>query len=114
MLNDNIMILMKSFFMGLMSAFIVFTLYFFFYGTGSEVTWLKVLHGFGYFAIAPFYVLVFIPLQKVFLFLAGIVVFGLLFRRIGSCMRPTLQWMAYMLLILHWILFGIYSAGFML
>ncbi len=67
----------------------------------------KALFGFFYFLVTPFLAIPVFPVSIVV-----IIILLLLFRRVGSCMRPNLQWIAYLLLFLHWVAWGFYCSSY--
>jgi hypothetical protein len=67
----------------------------------------KAVFGFFYFLITPFLALSSFPIGMLIM-----IIFFLLFRRVQSCMRENLRWVAYALLWLHWVAFGLYCASY--
>jgi uncharacterized BrkB/YihY/UPF0761 family membrane protein len=88
---------------GLLGAFVVSVLAYLTLG----ITQKKALFGFFYFLFTPFAAIPAFPVS-----LIVIVILFLLFRRVGSCMRQNLRWVAYMLLFLHWEAWGFYCSGY--
>jgi hypothetical protein len=88
---------------GLLSAFGVSLLTFLVLG----ITLKKALFGFFFFLYTPFAAIPSFPVS-----IPVIVILLLLFRRVGSCMRRNLRWVAYMLLFLHWEAFGFYCSSY--
>ena len=67
----------------------------------------KAVFGFFYFLVTPFLAVPALPVALVVM-----MIFFLLFRRVSSCMRVHLRWVAYGLLWLHWVAFGMYCATY--
>ncbi len=67
----------------------------------------KAIFGFFYFLITPFLAIASFPAA-----LAIMIIFFLLFRRVTTCMREHLRWIAYGLLWLHWVAFGMYCSTY--
>ena len=67
----------------------------------------KAVFGFFYFLVTPFMAISALPVALVIM-----IIFFLLFRRVSSCMRENLRWLAYALLWLHWVAFGMYCATY--
>ncbi len=98
--SDNL----KYFLLGLVVSFVVSLGYFFIY---HDSTLKKAVFGFFYFLITPFLAIPYFPVA------VGImIIFFLLFRRVSSCMRVNLRWLAYALLWLHWVAFGMYCSTY--
>ena len=98
--SDNI----KHFLVGFAISFVVSVGYFLLYH-GSSLK--KALFGFFYFLITPFLAVPY--------FLPSLVImsiFFLLFRRVSTCMRENLRWVAYGLMWLHWVAFGMYCSTY--
>lgn len=72
------------------------------------LSWQKALFGFFWFLLTPILVIPAFPVSVVVL-----VILFLLFRRVGSCMRTQWQWIAYMLLFLHWEAWGFYCSSYL-
>ena len=95
---------LKHFLLGLALSFGVSLGYFLLYHDSSLK---KATFGFFYFLVTPFLALPSFPVA------VGImIIFFLLFRRVSSCMRVHLRWIAYALLWLHWVAFGMYCASY--
>jgi hypothetical protein len=89
----------RSFIQGLGVAFVAalgFLLY-----NGASLK--SALFGFFYFFITPFLAIPKNPLSLVI-----IIILLLLFRRAGSCVRGNLRFLAYAILLLHWLAWGLY------
>ena len=71
------------------------------------LSWQKAFFGVFYFMLTPFLAIPAFPVSIVVL-----VILLLLFRRVGSCMRPQWQWIAYTLLFLHWEAWGFYCSSY--
>ncbi|MNN68374.1 hypothetical protein D3C81_1840770 [compost metagenome] len=67
----------------------------------------KALFGYFYFLVTPFLAISAFPVSIIVL-----IILILLFRRVSSCMRQHLRWVAYLLLFLHWIAFGFYCSSY--
>lgn len=67
----------------------------------------KAIFGFFYFLCTPIMALPSFPVS-----LLVMMIFLLLFRRVNSCMRIGLRWVAYALLWLHWVAFGMYCSSY--
>ncbi len=67
----------------------------------------KALFGFFYFLLTPFLVIFSFPVSIVVM-----VILFMLFRRVNSCMRTHLRWVAYTLLVLHWEAWGFYCSSY--
>jgi len=63
------------------------------------------LFGFFYFFITPFLA---IPQKPISLVI--IIILLLLFRRASSCVREKLRFLAYAILLLHWLAWGLYCS----
>ena len=98
--SDNI----KHFLLGLAISLMVSLGYFFLYHDSSLK---KAVFGFFYFLITPFLAIPYFPVA-----VAIMIVFLLLFRRVSTCMRANLRWLAYALLWLHWVAFGMYCSTY--
>jgi hypothetical protein len=98
--SDNL----KAFFLGLAVSFGVTLGYFLLYHDSGIK---KAVFGFFYFLVTPFLALPYFPMALLIM-----IIFFLLFRRVSSCMRVNLRWVAYALLWLHWVAFGLYCASY--
>jgi len=87
----------------LIASWTVTVLVFAFLGIGLK----KALFGFFWFLITPF-----AAIPAFLISLVVIAILFLLFRRVGSCMRPQWRWIAYLLLFLHWEAWGFYCSGY--
>ena len=67
----------------------------------------KAVFGFFYFLLTPFLAVPYLPMA-----LPIMIVLLLLFRRASGCMRVHLRWLAYTLLWLHWLAFGLYCSAY--
>jgi len=94
----------KHFSIGFVVSFIVSLGYFFIYHDSSLK---KAVFGFFYFLITPFLAIAEFPMALVIM-----IIFLLLFRRVSTCMRENLRWVAYGLLWLHWVAFGMYCSTY--
>ncbi len=94
----------KQFLLGLAISFVVSLGYFMLYHDSGVK---KALFGFFYFLITPFLALPYFPLSLLIM-----IIFFLLFRRVRSCMRAHLRWLAYALLWLHWVAWGMYCSTY--
>ena len=88
---------------GLIFAFVVSAGTFLYLG----LTVKKAVLGFFYFLLTPFLAIPHYPISLIVL-----IILFLLFRRVGSCMRPRWRWIAYALLFLHWVAFGFYCSSY--
>jgi hypothetical protein len=95
---------LKHFLFGLTVSFGVSLGYFLLYHDSS---FKKAIFGFFYFLVTPFLALPSFPLGFIIM-----IIFFLLFRRVFSCMREDFRWIAYALLWLHWVAFGMYCASY--
>jgi len=95
---------LQHFLLGLAVSFVVSLGYFLYYHDSGVK---KAVFGFFYFLMTPFlampYFLPSIPIM---------ILFFLLFRRVSTCMRQNLRWIAYGLLWLHWVAFGMYCSTY--
>jgi hypothetical protein len=91
----------KDLFLGLFGSFVVSTAYLLYQGVGVK----KALFGFLYFLITPFLAIYHLPIS-----LVVVGVLFLLFRRATSCMRFKYRWIAYLVLWLHLLAWGLYSS----
>jgi hypothetical protein len=71
------------------------------------ISFKKALFGFFYFLITPFLSIPSFPVS-----LLVLIILFMLFKRVGSCMRYKLRYIAYALLFLHWEAFGFYCSGY--
>ena len=94
----------KHFLIGFAISFVVSLSYFFIYHDSSIK---KAVFGFFYFLITPFLAIPYLPISLVIM-----IIFFLLFRRVSTCMRENLRWVAYALLWLHWVAFGMYCSTY--
>jgi len=94
----------KHFLLGLAVSFGVSLGYFLLYHDSGLK---KAIFGFFYFLVTPFLALPAFPMAGLIM-----IVFLLLFRRVSTCMREKLRWVAYALLWLHWVAFGMYCARY--
>jgi hypothetical protein len=95
---------LKAFLQGFALSFLVSLGFLFYNGAGLK----KALFGFFYFAITPILALPNLPIS-----LLVMVILLLLFKRASSCMRKNLRFLAYSVLILHWLAWGLYSASYL-
>jgi len=93
----------KDLFLGLFGSFIVSSSYLLYQGIGVK----KALFGFFYFLVTPFLAIPYLPVS-----LIVIVILFLLFRRASSCMRVPYRPIAYMVLWLHFLAWGLWSSRF--
>ena len=97
---DNI----KHFLRALLLSFVVSISYFLIYHDSGMK---EAVFGFFYFLITPFLAMPYLPISMVVM-----IILLLLFRRVSTCMRENFRWLAYTLLWLHWVAFGIYCASY--
>jgi hypothetical protein len=93
----------KDLFLGLFGSFVISTVYLLYQGVGVK----KAVFGFFYFLVTPFLAILNLPVSVVV-----IVILSLLFRRASSCMRANLRWIAYLVLWLHLLAWGLYCSRF--
>jgi hypothetical protein len=96
-------IMKKDLFLGLFGSFVVSTAYLLYQGIGVK----KALFGFFYFLVTPFLAIPNLPVSVVV-----IVILFLLFRRASSCMRVKYRPIAYLVLWLHLLAWGLYTSRF--
>lgn len=94
----------KHFLFGLVISFVISATYLAIYHDSSVK---KSIFGFFYFLITPFLAISSFPMAVPIM-----IIFFLLFRRISTCMRENLRWLAYTLMWLHWIAFGMYCSTY--
>jgi hypothetical protein len=93
----------KDLFLGLFGSFIISVTYLFYQEVGLK----KAVFGFFYFLVTPFLAILNLPVSVV----VTVIIF-LLFRRASSCMRANLRWIAYLVLWLHLLAWGLYCSRF--
>ncbi len=67
----------------------------------------KAVFGLFYFLLTPFLTIFSYPVSFVV-----IVILGLLFKRVNTCIRTNLRAVAYALLFLHWMAYGVYVSRY--
>ncbi len=98
--SDNL----KQFLLGLGISFMVSLGYFFLYHDSGVK---EAIFGFFYFLVTPFLAVPYFPASLLIM-----IIFVLLFRRVSTCMRGNLRWVAYGLMWLHWVAFGMYCSTY--
>jgi hypothetical protein len=72
-----------------------------------HITFKKAVFGLFYFMITPFLTIFSYPVSFVV-----IIILGLLFRRVNTCLRTNLKAFAYAILFLHWMGYGVYASRY--
>jgi hypothetical protein len=93
----------KDLAIGFFGSFVVTVTYLLYQGLGVK----KAIFGFFYFLVTPFLAILKLPISIVV-----IVILFLLFRRASSCMRVKFRWVAFMVLWLHLLAWGLYCSRF--
>ncbi len=93
----------KDLSIGFFGSFVVTVTYLLYQGVGVK----KAIFGFFYFLVTPFLAILKLPISIVV-----IVILFLLFRRALSCMRVKFRWVAFMVLWLHLLVWGLYCSRF--
>ena len=88
---------------GLLGSFLISVVYLLYLGIGIK----KALFGFLYFLVTPFLAIPHLPIS-----LLVVIILFLLFRRASSCMRVQYRSIAYMVLWLHLLAWGLYCAEY--
>jgi hypothetical protein len=94
---------LKAFLKGLALSFVVSLGYLIYHGADLK----RAIFGFFYFFITPILALPNLPVS-----LVVIIILLMLFRRASGCMRENLRFLAYAILLLHWLAWGLYSSSF--
>jgi len=96
---------LKDLFLGLFGSFIISTFYLLYQGIGIK----KAFFGFFYFLVTPFLAIPTLPVSVIV-----ISILFLLFRRASSCMRERYRFIAYMVLWLHLLAWGLWCSRFVI
>jgi hypothetical protein len=94
---------LRAFLKGLATSFVISLAFLLYHGADLK----KALFGFFYFFITPILAL---PHQPISLLVMLILI--MLFRRASGCMRESLRFLAYGVLLLHWLAWGLYCSSF--
>jgi uncharacterized membrane protein len=94
---------LKAFLKGLALSFVVSLGFLLYHGADLK----KAIFGFFYFFITPILALPHLHISLVVIF-----ILLMLFRRASGCMRESLRFLAYAVLLLHWLAWGLYCSRF--